>query len=446
MTKKAVILELDNSYVTLFSEGGEFIRLPARRLPHARYIGQSVSLDQIKPTCKLGWAPLLAACIFFLLVAIPLVTPTPVLAWVSLDGSSSLELLVDDGLKIKEIRALNNGARNFLEGCKEESMTFTALFAEFINWSFQHGDSSLLVTATEDIQKVKSCINEFDDNGMQVVVLEVDSKVRDEAGKLGLSAGRALFMAEVSYRGAISPEEIKEANPIDTLDSAGIDVEDFVSSMDPESQAEKIKDLPNPDQGLPEDDSEPEGEQPELDPDENPDSEEDQGAQLPPGLAKKDINHPGVQSISRSGSWGNKNTVPKGQQDKSGKEKDKKQSPQQDESEQLEPGSDNGKNEQKDIVPGKGQENPKDNRDKSKKKPENQGKGNEKPENQGNSNEESSPGKDNQGAGGDEGQGQQKDESKGQSDQAKQNNKADEQKGKDHDNRDKKNNGNSSKP
>ncbi|HBI57029.1 MAG TPA: hypothetical protein DDY38_09400, partial [Firmicutes bacterium] len=271
MTKKAVILELDNSYVTLFSEGGEFIRLPSRRLPHARYIGQSVSLDQIKPTCKLAWAPLLAACIFFLLVAIPLVTPTPVLAWVSLDGSSSLELLVDDGLKIKEIRALNNGARNFLEGCKEESLTFTALFAEFINWSFQHGDSSLLVTATEDIQKVKSCINEFDDNGMQVVVLEVDSKVRDEAGKLGLSAGRALFMAEVSNRGAISPEEIKDANPIDTLDSAGVNVEDFVSSMDPESQAEKIKDLPNPDQGLPEDDSEPEGEQPELDPDENPD-------------------------------------------------------------------------------------------------------------------------------------------------------------------------------
>ena len=377
MTKKAVILELDNSYVTLFSEGGEFIRLPSRRLPHARYIGQSVSLDQIKPTCKLAWAPLLAACIFFLLVAIPLVTPTPVLAWVSLDGSSSLELLVDDGLKIKEIRALNNGARNFLEGCKEESLTFTALFAEFINWSFQHGDSSLLVTATEDIQKVKSCINEFDDNGMQVVVLEVDSKVRDEAGKLGLSAGRALFMAEVSNRGAISPEEIKEANPIDTLDSAGVNVEDFVSSMDPESQAEKIKDLPNPDQGLPEDDSEPEGEQPELDPDENPDSEEDQqGAQLPPGLAKKDINHPGVQSISRSGSWGNKSKVPKGPVSKDNQEwqEDNSQPPAPGDDVEDKDNKNKGKGKQKDK--GKDKQKDKGNNNKGKDKQIDKGKGN----------------------------------------------------------------------
>jgi hypothetical protein len=377
MTKKAVILELDNSYVTLFSEGGEFIRLPSRRLPHARYIGQSVSLDQIKPTCKLAWAPLLAACIFFLLVAIPLVTPTPVLAWVSLDGSSSLELLVDDGLKIKEIRALNNGARNFLEGCKEESLTFTALFAEFINWSFQHGDSSLLVTATEDIQKVKSCINEFDDNGMQVVVLEVDSKVRDEAGKLGLSAGRALFMAEVSNRGAISPEEIKEANPIDTLDSAGVNVEDFVSSMDPESQAEKIKDLPNPDQGLPEDDSEPEGEQPELDPDENPDSEEDQqGAQLRPGLAKKDINHPGVQSISRSGSWGQKSKVPKGPVSKDNQEwqEDNSQPPAPGDDVEDKDNKNKGKGKQKDK--GKDKQKDKGNNNKGKDKQIDKGKGN----------------------------------------------------------------------
>jgi hypothetical protein len=377
MTKKAVILELDNSYVTLFSEGGEFIRLPSRRLPHARYIGQSVSLDQIKPTCKLAWAPLLAACIFFLLVAIPLVTPTPVLAWVSLDGSSSLELLVDDGLKIKEIRALNNGARNFLEGCKEESLTFTALFAEFINWSFQHGDSSLLVTATEDIQKVKSCINEFDDNGMQVVVLEVDSKVRDEAGKLGLSAGRALFMAEVSNRGAISPEEIKEANPIDTLDSAGVNVEDFVSSMDPESQAEKIKDLPNPDQGLPEDDSEPEGEHPDLEPDENPDSEEDQqGAQLPPGLAKKDINHPGVQSISRSGSWGQKSKVPKGPVSKDNQEwqEDNSQPPAPGDDVEDKDNKNKGKGKQKDK--GKDKQKDKGNNNKGKDKQIDKGKGN----------------------------------------------------------------------
>jgi len=184
-------------------------------------------------------------------------------------------------------------------------------------------------------------------------------------------------MAEVSNRGAISPEEIKEANPIDTLDSAGVNVEDFVSSMDPESQAEKIKDLPNPDQGLPEDDSEPEGEQPELDPDENPDSEEDQqGAQLRPGLAKKDINHPGVQSISRSGSWGNKSKVPKGPVSKDNQEwqEDNSQPPAPGDDVEDKDNKNKGKGKQKDK--GKDKQKDKGNNNKGKDKQIDKGKGN----------------------------------------------------------------------
>ncbi|MDD4658016.1 MAG: hypothetical protein PHW26_03120 [Eubacteriales bacterium] len=457
MTKKAVILELDSSYVTLFSEEGEFIRLPARRLPQARYIGQSVSLNQIKPSCKLGWAPLLAACIFLLFVAIPMFIPSPAMAWVSLDNSSSLELLVDNRFKIKEIRPLNTGASNFLEDCKEESLTFPALVEEFINWSVQNGDRSLLITATGDIQIVKTCLSEYDNHDIQVVALEVNPQVRDEAEKMGLSAGRALFMAEASCRGDISPEKIKEGNPIDTLDSAGINLEAFVESLDPESQAEKIKDLPPPAPEDPEDGLEgnlPEGEPSEsgegesIEPSDEDQGEEHQGRILPRGLAKKDKNHPGVLSISRSGSWGKKNNVPKGQQDKAGQ--DENEPPQQNESEQPVPdSSQDHKNSKDKDNPGKGNEKP-GNQDKDE-KTENPGKGSGKPGNQ-DENEETvnlgkdkpdNPGQNKEKTGGNEGQGQEK--SKGNSDPAQKDNKG-EQKGQGHDNQDKKNNGKNGKP
>lgn len=295
MNRRALVLDLDSSHVTILSEDGEFVRLSAGRLPQARYIGQSVSMSQIKPKSKLGWMPLLAACIFVFLVVIPLVFPPPVMAWVSLDNSSSLEVLVDGKFNIREIRPLNNSASKFLEEYQGSSKDFAFFVDQFIKWSRENGDSSLLVTATDDIQFVTSCIHHFADN-VKVVGLEVDTRVRDEAGKKGLSAGRAIFMAEAGSWESISPEKMQEGNPIETLDSAGIDVDSFVDGLDKKNHEAKIKNLPPLNQGE-EDKKEGPG----------PIGKSDTGRKTPPGLAKKDENHPAVRSFSRSGSWGNGN-------------------------------------------------------------------------------------------------------------------------------------------
>ena len=309
MNKRALVLEMNSSHITLLSEEGEFIRLSQRRLPQARYVGQNISMSQIKPRPKLGWVPLLAACIFLFLVVIPLVFPPPVMAWVSLDNSSSLEVLVDGKFNIREIRPLNNSAGEFLEEYQGGSLEFPILVDEFINWSLQNGDNSLLVTATDDIQTVTSCINNFSDK-VQVVSMKVDAEVRDEAGKKGLSAGRAIFMAEASSWEAISPEKMKEGNPIETIDSAGVDLNSFVSGLESGNHAAKIKDLPAYNHG---DENKTEG----LDPSANsgkgrqqPPGQVKKSAnfpQQPPGLAKKDADHPALRSISRSGHWGNNN-------------------------------------------------------------------------------------------------------------------------------------------
>lgn len=291
MNKRALVLEMNSSHITLLSEEGEFIRLSQRRLPQARYVGQNISMSQIKPRSKVAWVPLLAACIFLFLVVIPLVFPPPVMAWVSLDNSSSLEVLVDGKFNIREIRPLNNSAGVFLEEYQGGSLEFPILVDEFINWSRQNGDNSLLVTATDDIQTVSSCINNLSDE-VQVVSMKVDAEIRDEAGKKGLSAGRAIFMAEARSWESISLEKMQEGNPIETIDSAGVDLDSFVRGLDSDDHAAKIKELPAYNQG-PEDEGQ------------DPSEKSGKGQELPPGLAKKDDDHPALRSISRSGSWGN---------------------------------------------------------------------------------------------------------------------------------------------
>jgi hypothetical protein len=296
VNRRALVLEMDSTHVTLLSDDGEFIRLPAGRLPQARYIGQSISMSQIKPKSKMGWMPLLAACIFIALVVIPMVSPPPALAWVSLDNSSSLEVLVDGEFNVREIRPLNNRARIFLEERRGNSKDFDIFVDEFITWSRMNGDNSLLVTATADIRDVTAYFAPYAD--VYVIPLAVDARVRDEAGKKGLSAGRAIFMAEASE--CISPETMKEGNPIDALDSAGIDVESFVDGLHENDHEAKIRELPPFNQGK-------KNENDGLDSTENSDA----GQKLPPGLAKKDKKHPAVRSFSRSGSWG-KDNRPKG--------------------------------------------------------------------------------------------------------------------------------------
>jgi len=317
VNKRALVLEMDSSHVTLLSDDGEFIRLSAGRLPQARYIGQSISMSQIKPKSKLGWMPLLAACIFMFLVVIPLVFPPPVMAWVSLDNSSSLEVLVDGKFNIREIRPLNHSARKFLEERQGQYKDFEIFIDEFIAWSRMNGDKSLLVTATGGIRDVTAYLAPYED--VYVIPLAVDDRVRNEAGKKGLSAGRAIFMAEASD--SISPEKMNDGNPIETLGSAGIDVESFVSGLDKKNHEAKIKELPPLNQG---EENKKEG----L----NSKGSSDTGRKVPPGLAKKEENHPAVRSFSRSG-WGKDNRL----QGATGKSEEwpeeKWKSPQEDEKE-----------------------------------------------------------------------------------------------------------------
>ena len=186
------------------SDDGEFIRLPAGRLPQARYIGQSISMSQIKPKSKMGWMPLLAACIFIALVVIPMVSPPPALAWVSLDNSSSLEVLVDGEFNVREIRPLNNRARIFLEERRGNSKDFDIFVDEFITWSRMNGDNSLLVTATADIRDVTAY---FAPMQMCMSSLWQWMPGSGTAGKKGLSAGRAIYGRGQRMH---SPETMKE--------------------------------------------------------------------------------------------------------------------------------------------------------------------------------------------------------------------------------------------
>lgn len=247
MVKGAVVLELNSSHVTLLTDEGAFLRIAATRLPGARYIGQHVRLDDIRPQSYGRWVSVAAACLIIALV-IPLLKPTPAQAWVTLDGSSSLEVLLDHRFQILEIHPLNNGGQGFLNDFGSETASFSALVDGYMDWSTQMGDSTMLVTSTSSISSLEEFFNEPSDP-VKAVLMEVDPEARDEAQKLGVSTGKALFMAEANNQGVSIPvENIKESNPFSALSSAGANVDEVVTSAsDRETQAEKIKDLPRTD-------------------------------------------------------------------------------------------------------------------------------------------------------------------------------------------------------
>lgn len=245
MNKGALVLELNKSHVTLLTDDGMFLRLPTRRLPEARYVGQHVLLAQIRPPRHGRWLSAAAACLALLLL-IPLLRPAPVQAWVTLDGSSSLELLVNDRLEILEVRPLNDGGKRFLQSWQGNS-GFETLVENYLAWARQNGDAAVLVTSTADTGDISEII-ERQAPEADVLVMAVDPKAREAAGKLGVSAGRALFIAGAGHQGINIPlEQIKETNPFTALITAGADVEQVLSNaFTPGSQAEKIMGIPLP--------------------------------------------------------------------------------------------------------------------------------------------------------------------------------------------------------
>ena len=244
MGKGAVVLELNSSHVTLLTDDGAFVRLPVKRLQSARYVGQHVDMDEAKAGSYGHWISVAAACLIILLV-IPFFQPTSVQAWVTLDGTSSLEVLVDSKFRILEIRPLNTGAGRFLEDYRSEGVSFSELLDGYLTWSFQNGDATLLVSSTADLKGFDQFFLE-QTSSLDIVLLGVDPLARDEAQKLGISAGRALFLAAADVQGVtISVEQIKDENPFAALSSAGADVDAALTgSSDTTNQVEKIKLLP----------------------------------------------------------------------------------------------------------------------------------------------------------------------------------------------------------
>lgn len=296
MTKSAIVLELNSSYATLLTDEGVFLRIHVSRLPGARYVGQDVNLDNLKPLNYGRWVSIAAACLVFL-IAIPVLAPAPVHAWVTLDGAASLEITVNNKYQIVDVRALNGGGQDFLAVFGSDNLSFTALLESYRVWSDKQGDSTILVTYSAESKSLHELLDPRQSDSL--IVLAADSQARDEAEILGISTGRALLLAEANSQGISIPlDNIRETNPISVLSSSGADVKEAVAgTATPGNQADKIKDLPRPEPKEPDDrDQGQAGQEKDSNPPGHSDSDK-----TPPGQDKD--NHP-------PGQTGNNQTPP----------------------------------------------------------------------------------------------------------------------------------------
>jgi len=240
MNNNAVVMELNSSHVILLTDEGKFVRVPVHRFPAARYIGQHVDMREMSPPRHSRWIPVAAACLL-LIIIVPLLLPTPAQAWVTLDGSSSLEVLVGSNFKVLEVRPLNNSAMQFMEQSEDQWLDFSALLDKYYAWSAELGDDTILVTSTGSTEALQKFL--LPEQPLETVLLKINLADRDVAEKMGVSAGRALLLTEAQNQGVdITPDTIKESNPFTAISSAGADVDKIVKVISQPPGQDKKKD------------------------------------------------------------------------------------------------------------------------------------------------------------------------------------------------------------
>lgn len=247
MTKGAVVLKIHKSQVCVLTDEGEYLTLPARRLSAARYVGQHVTLPprqcHLKRICAV-----VAASLLLIAVSVFFCQPPAAHAWLTLDGDSSLELLIDRNRNIIDIRSLNEGGRAFLNWCDSENIDFDVFLRQFLAWMEQNEDTALLVTTTANSKSLNALLDDIAAGNVSVTVVTVYPQTRLEAEKLGISPGRALLLAGAVKQGlSVDIDEIREDNPLLLLNERGLNIDQVTQdSSDPDQQADSIRSLNPP--------------------------------------------------------------------------------------------------------------------------------------------------------------------------------------------------------
>jgi hypothetical protein len=240
--KKGVILEVDHDFVTLLTPEGEFMRTRKREQDY--HIGEEISFFPVESDRPPAWqtwqrflrlskvrAAVIAAVLLFCTTAIlPVYQSNQVYAYMSIDVNPSIELGLNQMLKVVTLIAYNEEGDRILSKLENWKKEDAASVAEKIldeievQGYLQKEKNVLIATANsqgqvETAEQLEETIEEIKVAGktenLEVMVLAGTAAEREAAKKQGLSMGlyKQKFLPEQEKPAVNLPAEKKASPP-----------------------------------------------------------------------------------------------------------------------------------------------------------------------------------------------------------------------------------------
>ncbi|WP_053361977.1 anti-sigma factor domain-containing protein [Bacillus sp. FJAT-27251] len=236
--RKGVILEVDHDFVTLLTSEGEFMRTRKREQDY--HIGDEINFFPVESDQPSAWqkffrlskvrAAVIAAVLLFCTTAIlPVYQSNQVYAYMSIDVNPSIELGLNQMLKVVSLIAYNEEGERVLSNLEDWKKEDAAIVAERIldeievQGYLEKEKNVLIATANsqgqvETAEQLEETIKEIKEAGktenLEVMVLSGTAVEREAAKKQGLSMGvyKQKFLPE-QEKPAINPPAETKASP-----------------------------------------------------------------------------------------------------------------------------------------------------------------------------------------------------------------------------------------
>jgi hypothetical protein len=215
--KKGIIMEIDESFLTLLTPEGEFLH--ARRQNHPYAIGEEIhffSIEMVKTSNQLNSLKkifrlkpvlgLMAAVVIFLGTFIPMHQNNKAYAYMSIDVNPSIELGVNKKMQVVEMTGFNQEGKKIISRMsdwqkKDVSELAKTILAEIQKEGFLKTDERVIISTVltkepevkvekklqENIEEIKETVIK---QKVEVTVLKATEKEYQEAHKLGITTGK----------------------------------------------------------------------------------------------------------------------------------------------------------------------------------------------------------------------------------------------------------------
>jgi hypothetical protein len=236
--KSGIVMQINKRKATLLMKDGTFVtvKIPKGKTPlvgkeyQASYFIDKKRSLFVLPSLSLTASTL--AAVIFLSGLMPFGNHSAVAAYVSFDINPSLEVGVNDEMKVVHVEPFNDEARDIIDEYNLSSgreLTFVEFADKLIEAYEEEGymlpDHSMLITTVSSDEEDEKAEEELDEAVQSVVrhaavnypvsitVTETTADSRKKAKKLGVSAGKySAFQKSVKKENPITDQQIKEVS------------------------------------------------------------------------------------------------------------------------------------------------------------------------------------------------------------------------------------------